>query len=110
MARTSAGVMSAARMVVSASAKPSEVRMVFVFIDGVFVVSLLSRRPARFTIRTDGLLRRGTLYPDCGALRRGISEVPSVFSIFSPVAILQYLSFLPAIFRGLLQVLRRHLR
>src|SRR4030095_11624637 len=41
--------------------------------------------------------------PDCGALRRGISEEPGVFSIFSSV---QSLSFLPAIFRGLLQELR----
>src|SRR6266576_1294504 len=38
------------------------------------------------------------------------SEVPSVFSVFSPVQSLQYLLFLPASFRGLLQELRRPLR
>src|SRR5260370_32098395 len=40
----------------------------------------------------------------------GDAEGPSVFSIFSSVQSLQYLSFLPAIFRGLLQELRRSLR
>src|SRR4029453_12115161 len=38
------------------------------------------------------------------------SEEPGVFSIFSSVQSLQYISFLPAIFRGLLRELRRSSR
>src|SRR5437868_7604411 len=42
--------------------------------------------------------------------RDSTSEVPSIFSVFSPVQSLQYLLFLPGVFRGLLQELRRPLR
>src|SRR5205823_11428155 len=48
--------------------------------------------------------------PDCGAPRRGISEVSRHFSVYFSVQSLQYLLFLPAIFRGLLQKLRRPVR